>query len=186
MVCVLFGKQNMVIIGKVNAKSIGRGGKPMEAYLEALTVMDDLFGRDYQFAMAATGASGPSVRYVDTLWADGCFYIATHQASRKVKETALEPRVSLCARKMYTFSGRAENIGHPLKPENSAIRQLLTEAFSAWYFRHNNENDPGMCYLRIRPESGFFHRDGVGYRVDFTRQTAEIFPFAFDTALTQD
>ena len=158
----------------------------MEAYQEALMGMDDLFAQDYQFALATAGAGGPSVRYVDTLWAHGCFYIVTHRDSRKVKETALEPRVSLCARKMHAFSGLAENMGHPLKPENSVIRQRLTEVFSAWYYRHNNENDPGMCYLRIRPESGFFHRDGVGYKVDFTQQTAENFPFTFDTTLTQD
>jgi hypothetical protein len=43
-----------------------------------------------------------------------------------------------------------------------------------------------MCYVRIEPVSGFFHKDGRGFRVDFTNRTAEEFPFDFEIALTEE
>jgi hypothetical protein len=43
-----------------------------------------------------------------------------------------------------------------------------------------------MCYLRIEPETGFFHLNGTGYQMDFKSKTARTFPFAFDTVLTEE
>lgn len=152
----------------------------MNEYENALRKMETLFGRDEQFALATTGEDGPSNRFVDTYFTDGSFYIVTYALSRKVKETAADPRAALCSAKLHAFSGKVDNIGHPLKPENAEIRDKLIQAFAPWYFRHNNEDDPHMCYLRFTPESGFFQADGTGWRVDFKAHTAETFPFAFD------
>jgi len=148
--------------------------------------METLLARDCQFALATAENGVPSLRYVDMFFDGGCFYVVTHAGSRKVREIEQNPRVALCNRRFFAFSGVARNIGHPLKPENRAIRAKLVEAFRPWYFKHNDEADEGMCYLRIEPETGFFHRDGTGYKMDFVRKTANAFPFAFDTVLTED
>ena len=37
-----------------------------------------------------------------------------------------------------------------------------------------------MCYVKIELDSGFFYKDGIGYKVDFQTKTAEEFPFDFD------
>jgi len=158
----------------------------MDTYEKGLRAMEALFGRDYQFALATAANGTPSVRFVDTFYNDGCFYIVSHAGSRKVKEIQANPAVSLCSRKMHAFSGTAENIGHPLKPENAALREGLIEVFKPWYFRHNNEADAGMCYLRVTPETGFVHIGGVGYKMDFMHHTAREFPFSFDTTLTEE
>ncbi len=71
-------------------------------------------------------------------------------------------------------------LGHPLKDENKIIRSKLIEVFSPWYFEHNDETDENMCYVKIEPDSGFFYKDGTGYKVDFNSKTAEEFPFEFD------
>ena len=75
------------------------------------------------------------------------------------------------------LTGTAHMIGHPLDGRNADIRQKLIKAFSAWYFKHNDENDPHMCYVRIDLSEGFFHKDGMGYTADFIHREAEAFPF---------
>ena len=59
----------------------------------------------------------------------------------------------------------------------SLIHISLAGAFEPWHFACNDEGDSNLCYLRIVPESGFFHKDGTGYRVDFINGTAAEFPF---------
>ena len=59
----------------------------------------------------------------------------------------------------------------------ATAREALAGAFEPWHFACNDEGDSNLCYLRIVPESGFFHKDGTGYRVDFINGTAAEFPF---------
>ena len=157
----------------------------MNDFSEALAVMRRLFTTDCQFAMATAQDNVPSLRYVDTYLYEDCFFIVTYGKSRKVREAEQNPRVALCSRQAHAFSGMAKNLGHPCNEENRAIREALVQAFAPWYFKHNNENDPAMCILRIEPETGFFHRDGIGYQVDFVQRTAKAFPFVFDTVITE-
>lgn len=158
----------------------------MNEFATALGVMQELFSRDFQFALATSSNNVPSLRYIDTYFDGEDFYVVTHALSQKAKEIAENPDVALCARKMHTFSGKAVQIGHPLSPENAEIRKKLTEAFAPWYFAHNNENDENMCYIKIAPTTGFFHKDGTAYKVDFVKKTVVTFPFSFDTVLTED
>ncbi len=158
----------------------------METYKNALRAMEALFGRDYQFALATVGDNGPSVRFVDTFYTGGGFYVVSNAQSHKALETAKDPRVSLCARRLHAFSGRMENIGHPLLAQNASLRDVLITAFAPWYFRHNDERNKDMCILRFTPETGFFHADGTGWHVDFQNRTAKSFPFAFDITLTEE
>ena len=155
----------------------------MTDYENAINVMKELFGRDYQFALSTAKNNIPSSRYVDTYFDGESFYVVTHMLSQKAVEIADNPNVSLCCQKMHAFSGQAKHIGHPLNPENAEIRSALIKAFEPWYFNHNNEADENMCYIKINPTVGFFHKDGIGYKIDFTEKTVKAFPFAFDTVL---
>lgn len=157
----------------------------MDNYENAIKLMEKLFSRDYQFAMATTADNIPSLRFIDAYFNNGAFYAVTYANTHKVKEIAVNPNVALCSRKGYSFSGKAYNIGHPLLPENSEIRSKLINAFESWYFKHNNENDD-ICILKIKPESGFVHKDEMGYKINFIAKTAEIAPFNFDTVLTEE
>lgn len=155
----------------------------MTDYENAISVMKEMFSRDYQFALSTAKDNIPSARYVDTFFDGESFYTVTYKLSQKAVEIADNPNVSLCCQRMHTFSGQAYLIGHPLDPENAAIRSALIKAFEAWYFKHNNEADENMCYIKINPTVGFFHKDGIGYKIDFTEKTVKAFPFAFDTVL---
>ena len=147
--------------------------------------MCDLFAKDRQFALATVKDGIPSVRFIDTYYEDGCFYIVTHAASRKSKEISKNPNIALCNGELCSFQGRATNIGHPQDKENEAIREKLIQVFAPWYFAHNNEDDPGMCYLKVELQSGFFHADGIGYKVDFEKRTADASLFQFDITSTE-
>lgn len=155
----------------------------MTDYENAISVMKEMFSRDYQFALSTVKDNIPSARYVDTFFDGESFYTVTYKLSQKAVEIADNPNVSLCCQRMHTFSGQAYLIGHPLDPENAEIRSALIKAFEAWYFKHNNEADENMCYIKINPTVGFFHKDGIGYKIDFTEKTVKAFPFAFDTVL---
>lgn len=158
----------------------------MGDFEKAVSVMTELFGRDYQFALSTAKDNIPSSRVIDTFFDGESFYAVTSGRSQKAAEIAGNPHVSLCSRKMHSFSGLAYNIGHPLKPGNEEIRKRLTKAFESWYFLHTNEADENLCYLKICPDAGFFHKDGIGYRVNFTDRTVQTFPYVFDQILTDD
>jgi general stress protein 26 len=153
----------------------------MKIYEKALQTMNELFAKDYQFAMATVKGNTPSVRFVDTFFEDGSFYVVTYSKTQKVHELKENSQVSLC-NEFYRFNGNAYNIGHPLLLENRAIREKLIKVFEPWYFAHNNENDEDMCYVKIELIEGFFYKDGIGYKVNFQLKEAEQFPFNIDNA----
>jgi general stress protein 26 len=154
----------------------------MDIYQKSLEVLETLFARDYQFALATSQHNVPSARYIDAYYHQGAFYLITYGKSKKVQDIEDNPHVSL-THKLYRFSGLAQNIGHPLKEENKAIRELLVQAFAPWYFLANNEHDEHTCFIKITLTEGFFYQDGTGYKVDFRHQRAEAFPFTFDITL---
>ena len=151
----------------------------MNAYEEGLGVLDTLFARDYQFALATSNNNIPAVRFIDTFYNNKAFYIVTYGKSDKVKEIEQNPIVSL-SKDLYRFTGVARNIGHPLLRENLKIREKLIKVFEPWYFAHNNENDENMCYIKVDLSQGLFYKDGTGYKINFENKTAEKFPFLFD------
>ena len=150
----------------------------------AMAIMAELFSKDCVFALATASGNKPSVRMIDTYYEDGAFYVVTYAHSAKVKELKANEKVALC-NQAYRFDGIAHNIGHPLKSENSAIREKLMQVFEPWYFKHNNEKDETMCYVKIELQHGFFYKDGAGYKVDFKDNMVETFPFTFDIVLPE-
>lgn len=155
----------------------------MNIYEKSMTVLSDLFGKDFTFVLATANEDVPSARVVDTYYENGIFWIVTYAKSNKMKDIENNPHVALC-NNFHAFKGKAHNAGHPLRAENKDIREKLIKVFEPWYFAHNNEGDEYMCYVKVEPVSGFFHKDGTGYRVDFIEKTAEEFPFAPDIVMT--
>ena len=150
----------------------------MPVYQESIKVLESLFARDSFFAFATSKDNVPSVRIVDAFYDDYCFYIVVSGRTQKIREIALNENVALC-HEMYRFTGKAYNIGHPLHPENQEIRSKLIKVFEPWYFAHNNEDSNEMYYIKVELVTGFFHKDGTGYRVDFINKSAESMPFEF-------
>ena len=158
----------------------------MNAYDDAMKVLRDLFGRDCLFALATSASDSVSVRFIDTCFDGDGFYVVTYRCSQKMVQIASNPNVALASLNMHRFDGTAVDLGHPLSPENSAIREKLIRVFEPWYFKHNDENDKNMAYMKIVPSNGFFHKDGTGYKVDFSNKTAEAFPFVSDISVSEE
>lgn len=156
----------------------------MSDFKRAMSVMAELFGKDCVFALATADGNVPFVRMVDAYYENGAFYVVTCADSQKVGELEANERVSMCA-EACRFSGIARNIGHPLSPQNAAIRQSLTRVFAPWYFKHNDEGNEKMCYVKIEPHRGFFYLNGTGYDVDFENKEVKSFPFVFDIVLPE-
>lgn len=148
----------------------------MDAYEVGLQKLSALFSQDRTFVLATVKESKPSQRVVDTYYDEGVFWIVTYAQSNKVKELRMNPQVSLC-NSFHTFNGLAYYAGHPLDEQNKDIRAKLIQVFEPRYFAHNNEADKDMCYVRIELTEGFFHTDGFGYIMDFTKHEAKIIPF---------
>lgn len=140
-------------------------------------LMKQLFSRDYQFALATSNHNEVHNRFVDTYYENNAFYIVTYGTSKKVQDILVNDQVALTCRKLYSFQGKAVHLGHPLKEDNELIRNQLIHVFKDWYFQHNNELDPLMCYIKIDITKAFFHLDGIGYSVDFINRSVEQFPF---------
>ena len=151
----------------------------MVSYNDSLKVLDDLFGKDCTFTLATVQNNIPSQRVVDTYYHDGIFWVVTYGQSNKVKDIKVNPDVSIC-NTFHTFKGKAYYAGHPLLEENKDIREKLIKVFEPWYFAHNNEKDEEMCYVKIVPEAGFFHKDATGYIIDFNEKTVKDIPFSPD------
>lgn len=151
----------------------------MQAYEKSMLALEQLFGKDCTFVLATANNNIPSARVVDTYYEDGAFWVVTYANSTKGMAIAANPNVALC-NNFHTFSGKATNMGHPLKEENAQMRQTLMREFEPWYLPHNNEDDPNMCFVKIVPTAGFFHKDGTGYRVDFEKKEVAEVPFAPD------
>lgn len=156
----------------------------MSHYEKGLEVLSELFSRDCIFALATNQDHIPSVREVDTYYTDGALWIVTYGLSKKVKDIVSNPNVALC-HGLYSFTGKAYNMGHPLDKDNKDIREKLIKAFDSWYFKHNNEQDENMCYVKVELTSGFFYKEGLGYKVDFINQITEVFPFEPDIAVLE-
>jgi len=134
------------------------------------------FGKDRNMALATSFEDIPTVRIVDTYYCNSSFYIVTHETSEKVQQIMKNKYVSLCTG-LHEFQGEAINIGHPLNEENKEIRDLLTGAFSNWYFAHNDESDPKMCFIQVKINTAFTHFNKIGYEVDFINQEVTRMPF---------
>lgn len=148
----------------------------MDKYKKCLEIMEQLFGKDFIFYLATSNTDIPSLRVVDTYFYNGAFWVVTYSESKKAVEIMNNPNIAIC-KDLYSFKGKAFNEGHPLDEKNKKIRAKLIEAFKPWYFQHNNENDKNMCFVKFAPESGFFYKDGTGYKADFKNKEVECFPF---------
>lgn len=153
------------------------------SFSESLKILEILFGKDCQFALATSTGNVPTVRFVDLLYMDKAFYLVTYAKSQKVLDLQSNPNFSI-SKNLYRFNGRAVMLGHPLDEKNKEIRSILTDAFSEWYFEHNNENDENMCYVKLCIDTGFFYKDGVGYKLDMYKESVDAFPFSDEIEVT--
>lgn len=156
----------------------------MSKYEEGMKILNERFGnnKDNVIALATIslepgegGRPRPCVRDVDAYYEDGAFYIVTYAQSNKMKQTGVNPEVSVSVNMEDFFSsGVAENLGWVMEPRNAAIRDKLRTTFAAWYDFANNEADKDCVFLAIRMTKGTLriNHGEMFYHFDFVNRTA--------------
>ena len=134
---------------------------------KARLVMNERFGHDSLISLATAENNIPSVRTVNALYQDGCFYVITYALSNKMQQIAKNPQVAVSG-DWFTGRGVGENLGYVLAPENAALAAKLQKAFASWLDNgHTNLQDPNTCILCIRLESGVLFANGQRFDIRF-------------------
>lgn len=160
----------------------------MNDYEEGLRLLEEKFGggKDNVISLATValesaddGAPLPAVRGVDAYYEDGAFYVTTSAGSNKMREIAVNPRVSVAScEEMFTASGVGENLGWVLDPRNAELRAKLRAAFAPWYDSANDEKSVECCILAVRLAKGVLnvnHWEKI-YRMDFEKKACAVTP----------
>ena len=147
----------------------------MSKYEDAISIMEERFGKESLIALATTDGKSLYNRMVDAYYEDGAFYVSTYALSNKVQQIGSNPQVAVCAVDWFSGHGSARNLGWVLDPNNAGIRAKLREAF-VWYDEANDEQDPNCCILEIRLTDGMLIKDhhAIRYQIDFTDKSARL------------
>lgn len=154
----------------------------MSKYDEAMKQLDEKLGnKDGLIALSTIalepgtdGKSRPAARLVDAYYEDGSFYIVTYATSKKMRQIAQNPEVSVCIIvESFTADGIGENLGWVCDEKNAEMMTKLRAIFAEWYYEANNDEDPNTCLLRIRLTKGLWNdpHEGLSQEIDFVNKT---------------
>lgn len=156
----------------------------MSKYDEAMKNLDEKLGnKDGLISLStislesgADGRSRPAARLVNAYYEDGAFYITSYATTKKMREIAQNPEVSICIIvENFTADGIGENLGWVCDEKNTEIMVKVREIFAEWYKSANNDEDPNTCLLKIRLTKGLWNDPHAGLRkeIDFVNKTAD-------------
>jgi len=138
----------------------------LNLYEQSLHDLNQIFGKDIQYALSTIDQDKPCVRIVDGFFFNGSIYITSYALARKVFHINSNKNVALCY-KLNTFQGVCTNIGHPLKEENRDIREKLKSVFYLFYDKHVDENDLNTCILKVDLSFAVMFAKDQKYHLDF-------------------
>lgn len=143
----------------------------MNYFEEAITVMNELYGRDVAMSLATVNKDKPNIRVINAFFKENAFYITTYSLSNKMKEVIKNPNVAL-NHNLFVAHGIGENLGNLLKEENRELRDELKQVFCAFYDKHVYEQDPNTCILKINLTDSLLFAHDYKYLIDFKNKTA--------------
>lgn len=132
----------------------------------------DMIHQRYQYdtvlLVVTANNNVPSVRSVDSFFHEGSFWIVTDTRCNYVKEIMANENAMISDGGHNRFWSKAVVTGHPLSEQNKEIRNVFLEKFSHWYKEVNNEDLDTVCYVKVTPYKGYFHKDKIGYNFNFS------------------
>jgi len=137
-------------------------------------IMKERFGKDNIIALATVGDGEPYVRYVNSYYEEGAFYIITYALSNKMRQIAQNPAVSI-AGDWFTAKGKGVSLGYFGKSENAEMATKLREVFAEWIDNgHNNFADENTIILKVKLIEGVLLSQGKRYHIDFGKSNSEV------------
>lgn len=136
---------------------------------EAEEILIERFGKDNIIALATNSGDVPSVRYVNSFYYEGAFYVLTNAKSNKMNHINANPLVAF-AGDWFTAHGKGINLGYFGKKENEFIASMMKKIFSEWIDNgHNDFSNENTCILKIELVDGVLFSHGTRYDIDFTK-----------------
>lgn len=130
---------------------------------EAEKIMIERFGKDTIIALATVKNEVPYVRYVNSYYENGAFYIITYGLSNKMKHMESNSTIAI-AGEWFTAHGKGINLGYWGKEENCRIAEKLRNVFSEWIDNgHNNFDDENTIILCVELTEGVLLSHGTRY-----------------------
>lgn len=130
---------------------------------EVEKAMIDRFGKDTIIALSTVENGIPYVRYVDSYYESGAFYIITYALSNKMRHIEKNPIVAIAA-DWFTAHGKGVSLGYFGCDENRMIAKKLKTAFAEWIDNgHNDFGDTNTIILRIELTDGLMLSNGTRY-----------------------
>ena len=130
-------------------------------------ILIERFGKDTVIALATTDKDQPYVRSVNAFYADGAFYVLTHDLSGKMKQIARNPHVAI-AGEWFTAQGTGVNLGAFGRMENANLAARMKTVFADWINNgHTDLADAHSCILKIKLTTGVLLSHGTRYDIDF-------------------
>ena len=134
---------------------------------EAETIMEERFGGDTVIALATSENDLPSVRYVNTFYEDGAFYVLTYALSNKMKQLRTNPSAAIAA-EWFTANAVGENLGFFSRKENEEIARKMKVRFREWIDNgHSDLTDENTVILKLRLTNGVLFSHGTRYDLLF-------------------
>ena len=134
---------------------------------EAEAIMEERFGSDTVIALATSENDLPSVRYVNTFYEDGAFYVLTYALSNKMKQLRTNPSAAIAA-EWFTANAVGENLGFFGRKENEEIARKMKVRFREWIDNgHSDLTDENTVILKLRLTNGVLFSHGTRYDLLF-------------------
>ena len=132
------------------------------------SILSERYGKDGIIALATCADGKPSVRYVNSFYENGSFYVLTYTLSGKIRQIADNPEAAVAA-EWFTAHGKGVNLGAFSRKENAPIAEKMKTVFAAWLDNgHSNLEDENTCILQIRLTDGVLLDHGTRHEIDFT------------------
>ena len=143
-----------------------------QIYERALQVLEENFGHVVEMSVASAANGEVAVRDVNTFYRDGKFYILGKTGNTLYKQIEQCPSVGLC-HGPHNMQGLARILGHPLDPQNAALRKMLKREFSMNYNDYVTESNPDMRIVEITVTKAETYTRFHRYEIDLQRHTAD-------------
>ena len=140
-------------------------------FTRAQDVMQENFGHIVEMCLASCVDNNIKVRDLNTYYDNGKFYVLGKTSNSLMHDIAINPRVGLC-HGPHNIYGMAKSLGHPLEPQNAALRKKLKKQFSLNYDEYVAEHNPEMCIVEIQVTTAETYTRYHRYEIDFTTQSA--------------
>lgn len=142
-----------------------------QIYKRALAVMEENFGHVVEMSVGSSANGTVSVRDVNAVYREGKFYVLSRLGNSLMNHIAVSPAVGLC-HGSHNMHGNARSLGHPLDPQNAALRKMLKREFSLNYDEYVTERNPEMRIVEITLTSAETYTRYHRYKIDYVAQTA--------------